>query len=101
MKTLEYEVRAMLRARDRYDEMCNELGPRRNRYWEHDDDFAYWDLYEKRRKRVEDLLGGSVGDAYSSIAEFEKIVGYKVNDTFRMGWTMARTKSRYVVALPA
>jgi len=29
--------------------------------------------------------------AYASIEEFEKIVGYKVNDVFKDGWRMART----------
>lgn len=32
--------------------------------------------------------------AYKTIEEFEKYVGYKVNDTFRDGWNMARTTNR-------
>jgi len=29
--------------------------------------------------------------AYPEIEDFEQIVGYKVNDTFKDGWRMART----------
>jgi hypothetical protein len=29
--------------------------------------------------------------AYPTIEEYEEITGFKVNDTFRMGWAMART----------
>lgn len=29
--------------------------------------------------------------AYPTIEEYEEITGFKVNDTFRMGWVMART----------
>lgn len=29
--------------------------------------------------------------AYSSVEEFEEIIGYKVNCTFKDGWRMART----------
>lgn len=29
--------------------------------------------------------------AYSSIEEYESIVGFKVGDAFRIGWEMART----------
>jgi hypothetical protein len=28
--------------------------------------------------------------AYPTIEEYEEITGFKVNDTFRMGWAMAR-----------
>ena len=29
--------------------------------------------------------------AYPTIEEYEELTGFKVNDTFRMGWVMART----------
>ena len=29
--------------------------------------------------------------AYPTIEEYEEITGFKVNDTFKMGWVMART----------
>jgi hypothetical protein len=29
--------------------------------------------------------------AYPTIEEYEELTGFKVNDTFRMGWAMART----------
>ena len=29
--------------------------------------------------------------AYPTIEEYKEITGFKVNDTFRMGWVMART----------
>ncbi len=28
--------------------------------------------------------------AYDTIEDYEKLVGYKVNDAFRIGWSMAR-----------
>ena len=30
--------------------------------------------------------------AYEDVKEYEEIVGFKVNDSFRAGWTMARFK---------
>lgn len=32
--------------------------------------------------------------AYKTIEECEEILGYKVNETFRIGWTMARIKNK-------
>ena len=32
--------------------------------------------------------------AYKTIAEFEGIVEYKVNDAFKAGWSMARTTNK-------
>jgi hypothetical protein len=29
--------------------------------------------------------------AYPTIEEYEELVGFKVNDAFKMGWSMART----------
>jgi hypothetical protein len=29
--------------------------------------------------------------AYPTIEDYEEIVGFEVNDTFKMGWAMART----------
>ena len=37
--------------------------------------------------------------AYKDIAEYEDLVGYKVNDTFRMAWDMARTTMTTIRAL--
>ena len=59
MKSLPYETRAMLRALDRYWRLCEEGwtgGEDYKRALHHDDDYAYWELYELRRARVEALL---------------------------------------------
>lgn len=32
--------------------------------------------------------------AYSSVEEFEEIIGYKVNFAFKDGWTMGRTPAK-------
>ena len=43
---------------------------------------------------VSSEYGGTTGStdyAYETIEEYEEIVGVKVNETFRIGWTMART----------
>jgi hypothetical protein len=32
--------------------------------------------------------------AYKTIQEYENIVGYQINDAFRMGWDMARMKNK-------
>jgi hypothetical protein len=32
--------------------------------------------------------------AYPTVEYFEKMVGYTVNEAFRIGWQMARTKNR-------
>lgn len=37
--------------------------------------------------------------AYATIEEFEACVGYKVNEAFRTGWSMARTRSAHISAL--
>jgi hypothetical protein len=50
-------------------------------------------------KRLIDVVGGMAlaqpaqepDYAYPTIEEYEEITGFKVNDTFRMGWAMART----------
>lgn len=33
--------------------------------------------------------------AYKTIKEYEEIVGYSVNEAFRMGWDMARAKMKW------
>ena len=33
---------------------------------------------------------------YKTIEEYEEIVGFKVNDAFRIGWDMARTKNKHL-----
>lgn len=41
---------------------------------------------------VKDLLTTESPDyAYPTIKDYEEIVGFEVNETFKMGWTMART----------
>lgn len=37
--------------------------------------------------------------AYSTIEEYENIVGYRVNDAFRNGWDMARTTNKQLKEL--
>jgi len=37
--------------------------------------------------------------AYKTISEYELIVGHFVNDSFRIGWNMARTLNRHIDAL--
>lgn len=32
--------------------------------------------------------------AYKTINEYEHIVGYQINDAFKMGWEMARMKNK-------
>ena len=34
---------------------------------------------------------GSTDYAYETIEEYEEIIGQRVNEAFRIGWTMART----------
>ena len=34
--------------------------------------------------------------AYKSIEEYEEIIGAKVSNTFRFGWTMARTTMEHL-----
>ena len=61
-------------------------------------------FWNKRLGRFQYYLGDSVHNAYdithwralpncaySTIEEYESIVGFKVNDAFKMGWDMART----------
>ncbi len=33
--------------------------------------------------------------AYETREEFEKLVGYKVNEVFKDGWSMARMKNKH------
>lgn len=37
--------------------------------------------------------------AYSTIEEYEELVGFKVNEAFRTGWMMARTMNSHIAAL--
>lgn len=37
--------------------------------------------------------------AYSTIEEYEELVGFKVNESFRTGWMMARTMNSHIAAL--
>ena len=61
-------------------------------------------FWNKRLGRFQYYLGDSVHNAYdirhwrtlpnyaySTMEEYESIVGFKVNDAFKMGWDMART----------
>jgi hypothetical protein len=34
--------------------------------------------------------------AYSTIEEYEELVGFKVNEAFRIGWLMARTMNSHL-----
>ena len=34
--------------------------------------------------------------AYKTVEEYEEILGQKVNDAFRIGWDMARTKNKHL-----
>jgi hypothetical protein len=37
--------------------------------------------------------------AYPTIEDYEDITGYKVNEAFRIGWSMARAKSNWFKGL--
>lgn len=37
--------------------------------------------------------------AYSTIEEYEELVGFKVNEAFRTGWIMARTMNSHLFGL--
>ena len=52
--------------------------------------------YHKPNKTlsVGDSNKAPVDYAYKTIEEFERIVGYKVADAFRVGWDMARTTNK-------
>jgi hypothetical protein len=39
--------------------------------------------------------------AYSTIEEYEELVGCRVNEAFRTGWMMARTMNSHIAALRA
>jgi hypothetical protein len=46
-----------------------------------------------------DALLGADDFAYSTLDEYEGIVGFEVNEAFRTGWTMARTTNRMLAQL--
>ena len=56
------------------------------RFRERDEKIA---IIEELRAEVEKLKF-----AYSTIQEFESIVGYQVNESFRDGWSMGRTTNK-------
>ena len=47
------------------------------------------------------MVVGAEDYAYADIEEYEQIVGRKVNEAFRIGWDMGRTKMKHQKALGA
>lgn len=56
---------------------------------------------QKGQKTMENNNVSRSDYAYKDIAEYESIIECKVNDSFRAGWTMARTTMEALDALSA
>jgi hypothetical protein len=63
-----------------------------------------WSVQEELQSEIRELLAEleqEDGYAWSSVADYEKEVGFKVNNVFKAAWDMARTRLSYESTTPA